>query len=145
MKAIVPLDPGDLGGESITLDDSHFEVLAERKGVCLIEFHDLPKEVGWFEEFDLLYCELQYDGATVKVVREATYGERVAFRVPLWIQGEDIPECCGQPMFFIGQIDDDMLCTEPPEGAELWWHDAASFYVFTCPKCLEVKAVGQQF
>ena len=32
-----------------------------------------------------------------------------------------------------------------PPGAKLWWHDAASFYVFTCSQCLECKAVGQQY
>lgn len=51
---------------------------------------------------------------------------------------------CSRPMFFVGQIDDDRICMEPPAGAELWWHDKASFYVFTCSKCLECKAVGQQ-
>jgi hypothetical protein len=48
-------------------------------------------------------------------------------------------------MSFVGQIDDDTICSEPPADAKLWWHDGASFYVFTCPMCLGVKAVGQQF
>ncbi len=67
------------------------------------------------------------------------------FRIPLWIQGEEVPECCGRAMHFVGQIDDDRICTEPPIGAKLWWHDGASFYVFTCSQCLACKAVGQQF
>ena len=67
------------------------------------------------------------------------------FRNPHWIQGEEIPECCGQAMFFVGQVDDHRIWTEPPEGARLWWHDLASFYVFTCSQCLECKAIGQQY
>ena len=37
-------------------------------------------------------------------------------------------------MFFVGQLDDDSICMERPEGADLWWYDKASFYVFTCSK-----------
>jgi hypothetical protein len=48
-------------------------------------------------------------------------------------------------MFFVGQIDDDFLSIERPKNAKKWWHDATSFYVFTCSQCLSVKAVGQQF
>ncbi len=32
----------------------------------------------------------------------------------------------------------------PLLGAKRWWHDQASFYVFTCSQCLESKAIGQQ-
>lgn len=73
----------------------------------------------------------------MKVVRKATADERRKFRVPLWIQGEEVPECCGRPMFFVGQIDDDVICTERPKDASMWWHDGASLYVFTCSRCLE--------
>lgn len=79
------------------------------------------------------------------MIRKATEDERRSFRIPLWIQGDEIPECCGRPMHFVGQLDDDRICMERPEGAKLWWHDKASFYVFTCAQCLECKAVGQQF
>ena len=48
-------------------------------------------------------------------------------------------------MHFVGQLDDDRICTERPADATMWWHDAASFYVFTCSQCMECKAVGQQF
>lgn len=65
-------------------------------------------------------------------------------RIPNWIQNDATPHCCGQPMHFIGQLDDAAICKEPPEGARIWWHDIASFYVFTCGQCLGVKAVGQQ-
>ena len=54
-------------------------------------------------------------------------------------------ECCGMPMHFVGQIDDNDICTERPKDAILWWHDLASFYVFTCSQCLKCKAIGQQF
>jgi len=33
-------------------------------------------------------------------------------------------------MFFIGQIDDNTLCIEAPEGTKLQCHDVASFYIF---------------
>lgn len=145
MKAIIPLSPQDPGGAFVTVADDDFEVLARKDRICLVEFIELPDAITWFAEFELMYCQVQHDGETFKVIRAATEDERTRYRVPLWIQDEEIPECCGQPMCFVGQIDDDLLCTEPPEGAELWWHDAASFYVFTCPKCLGVKAVGQQF
>ena len=65
--------------------------------------------------------------------------------MPIWIQGEEIPICCGREMVFVGQIDGDGICTERPDDAKLWWHNAASFYVFTCPQCLECMAVGQPF
>ena len=144
MKILVPVSPDNLGGEAV-LADTDFEVLADREKVVLIEFIDVPPGITWFDSFELLYCQRQHDPQTIKVVRKATDQERRTYRVPLWIQGEDVPECCGHPMFFVGQIDDDTICSEPPADAELWWHDVASFYVFTCPKCLSVKAVGQQY
>ena len=145
MRAIIPHDPENLGGDSTTLDDGHFEILAIKEKAVLAEFHSLLAPAKWFEEFDLMYCQLQHDGLSFKVIRKATDEERKKFRVPLWIQGEENPTCCGKEMFFVGQIDDDTICTEPPEGSKMWWHDQASFYVFTCSECLEVKAVGQQF
>ena len=145
MKAIIPLSPEDLGGPSVTADADCFEVLADRDEVVLIEFVARPPEAVWFDTHELMYCQRQHDPNTVKVVRKATADERRKFRVPLWIQGEEVPECCGRPMFFVGQIDDDVICTERPKDANMWWHDGASFYVFTCSRCLESKAVGQQF
>jgi hypothetical protein len=145
VKVIVPLSPNQLGGPFVTIDDDSFDVLAARDKAVLIEFHDSPAESDWFADFELLYCQRQHEPDTIKVIRKATDEERKLFRVPLWIQGEEVPECCGCPMQFVGQIDDDRICTEPPEGAKLWWHDRASFYVFTCSQCLECKAIGQQF
>ena len=66
-------------------------------------------------------------------------------RNPWWIQGDETPECCGQAMHFVGQLNDYQIYMEPPEGAKLWWHDLASFYVFTCSQCLDCKAIGQQY
>jgi len=58
---------------------------------------------------------------------------------------EGVTLCCGVPMFFVGQLDDNTLFQEKPENTKIWWHDRASFYVFTCSRCLGVKAIGQQF
>jgi hypothetical protein len=145
MKALIPQSPERLGGPFVTADDDRFEVLASRDKTVIIEFHSRPDDVDWFDDFEMLFCQRQHDPDTVKVVRKATDEERRLFRIPLWIQGDDVPNCCGRPMHFVGQIDDDHICTERPDGAKLWWHDVASFYVFTCSQCLECKAVGQQF
>lgn len=145
MKALVPLSLDDLGGAAVTMDDGYFDILAHREKIYFIEFHSFSHEFTWFEHFDLMYCQLQHDSETLKVIRKATDEERRVYRIPLWIQGEEVPECCGKPMFFVGQIDDNFICTERSDDAKMWWHDDASFYVFTCPICLEVKAVGQQF
>ena len=144
MKALIPTSPDALAGPFAAAEDDQFEVLARRDKAVLIEFNSLPDGVNWFDTFELMYCQAQDDGDTIKIIRAATDEERAVFRVPLWIQGEEVPECCGRPMFFVGQIDDDRICMEPPAGAKMWWHDKASFYVFTCSKCLECKAVGQQ-
>lgn len=145
MKAIIPLSPDKLGGDSITLDDGCFRVLADRNKVVLIEFYSITPSIKWFQNFELMYCQRQRDPQTIKVIRKASEEEWRLYRIPLWIQDEEIPECCGKPMFFVGQIDDNAICTERPPDAKYWWHDAASFYVFTCSQCLGVKAVGQQF
>jgi hypothetical protein len=144
MKALIPLSPEQFAGPFVTAGEEDFEVLAARDRAVIIKFHS-PPDVDWFDTFELLYCQRQHERETVKVIRKATDEERQVFRIPLWIQGDEVPECCGQPMYSVGQFDDDRICTEPPAGAKLWWHDAASFYVFTCSQCLECKAVGQQF
>src|SRR5262245_59585489 len=145
MKALIPHAPERLDGPFVTADDAGFDVLAARDAAVIIEFHSLPEGIDWFDTFELLYCQRQHDPRAVKVIRKATDDERRLFRIPLWIQGDEVPECCGQPMHFVGQLDDDRICMERPEGAKLWWHDVASFYVFTCSQCLRCKAVGQQF
>jgi len=145
MQAVIPIDPADPEGATVTLDESHFEVLGDRGDVVVIQFHTLTESIDWFEDFELMYCERQPGSDIIRVVRLVTDEELRKYRIPLWMQGEEVPECCGRPKFFVGQIDDDDLCREPPQGATVWWHDLARFYVFTCPYCPEVKAVGQQF
>jgi hypothetical protein len=144
MKALIPKTPDALGGPFATVDGDQFDVLARRGKAALVEFHSLPEGVDWFDTYELMHCQAQHDADVIKVIRVATDEERALLRVPLWIQGDEVPECCGRPMFFVGQIDDDRICTERPGDAKLWWHDKASFYVFTCSQCLECKAVGQQ-
>lgn len=144
MKAIIPIDPSDPEGSVASVGGEHFEVVAGRGEIVFVWFYSMPP-VDWFEDFELMYGELQADSETVKVLRKASNEEIVKYRIPLWIQSEQIPECCGKPMYFVGQLDDADLCDEAPPGAEVWWHDRASFYVFTCPHCLGVKALGQQF
>ncbi len=145
MKALIPIAKDRLGGPFVTVEDDCFEVLASRDKAVIVRFRTLPEELTWPEQFELVYCQLQHDGGTIKTIRNATDDERARFRIPLWIQDDEIPLCCGEPMFFVGQIDDDHICAERPEDAKMWWHDRASFYVFTCKQCLECKAVGQQF
>jgi hypothetical protein len=145
MQALIPHSPARLEGPFVTAGADRFQVLAARDKAVIIEFHSPTEGIDWFDTFELLYCQQQHDPETIKVIRKATEDERRLFRIPLWIQGEEVPECCGQPMHFVGQLDDDRICMERPEGAKLWWHDGASFYVFTCSQCLNCKAVGQQF
>ena len=144
MKANVPKDPASLGGPFVEVADDLFEVLASRDRSVLVEFVAVPDGIDWFDTYELMLCQREHDQSVLKVLRKATDDERRRFRVPLWIQGDDVPSCCGKPMFFVGQLDDDAICMERPAGARLWWHDKASFYVFTCSECLGVKALGQQ-
>ena len=145
MRVLIPQSPDQLGGPFIEADVEELEVLSRRDKALIVEFHSVPESLDWFEDFEFMYCQQQHDPNTIKVIRKATSEELRLFRVPIWIQSEELPECCGIPMQFVGQIDDDRICAERPEGAKLWWHDAASFYVFTCSQCLECKAVGQQY
>lgn len=145
MKVLIPSSSDALGGPFIEAGEDCFRVLGRREKSVIIEFYATPDGVTWFDDFEMIYCQQQHDPEVVKAIRKATETERKLFRIPLWIQGEEVPECCNQPMHFVGQIDDDRICTEPPDNAKLWWHDIASFYVFTCAQCLECKAIGQQF
>lgn len=101
--------------------------------------------VQWCESVDRLLCRFDDDGRTLLAIDIASDEQRRELRVPVFIQDLNWPSCCGRSMQFVAQIDDNEICMEPPPDAELWWHDAASFYVFTCAKCLECKAIGQQF
>ena len=139
---LVPRSLGALGGPFV---EGTADLRALKTGRGLATVVSLSEPVPWLKEFDAVCVQLTRDGRTLKAFRLATPDDYRHFRVPIWIQGDDVPLCCDRPMIFVGQIDDDKLCTEPPADARLWWHDAASFYVFTCGQCLAVKAVGQQF
>ena len=120
--------------EQVSLWDDH--------GVgCL---SNIDGTLDWLEEFEHFVFQVREDGTRI-AIRKATDEDTKTFRVPIWIQSEEMLMCCGRKMVFVGQLDDDTICTERPVDAKLWWHDAASFYVFTCPVCLECAAVGQQY
>src|ERR1017187_2613347 len=124
----IPLDPENLGGDFVTARAS---IHSQREGLGVAEIEELEEgEVDWVEEFNHVYFQTLRDGVTLKAIRKATDADIKKYRVPIWIQSEEVPTCCGHPMVFVGQLDDDAICTEPPSDAKLWWHDAASFYVF---------------
>ena len=140
-EIVLPISLDDVGGPVVK---GTAEVLAKKEGRGIACLTSAEEKVPWIDDFEHAVIQVQGDG-TLKAVRKASAEDLKRWRVPLWIQGDEVPMCCGEEMVFVGQLDDDRLCTEPPPGAKMWWHDAASFYVFTCPKCLEVTAVGQQF
>jgi hypothetical protein len=145
LEVIVPLRPDDAKFGSVVCKARQFAVLVSKPDAVFIEFDSLPEQITWFEPNVILYCEWRIDLlATIEVIREATEGDRTRHRVPLWVQEPEIPKCCKRPMFFVGQFDDNSLASDEPPDAEVWWHDWASFYIFTCPYCLKVKAIGQQ-
>lgn len=144
MNVLIPPSANQFSGPFVNVQDG-FHILASRDKAVIIEFYERPAGVDWFEDFDMMFCQEQHAADTIKVIRLATDDEVKLFRIPLWIQGDEVPTCCGQPMHFVGQLNDDRICTERPPDAKMWWHDAASFYVFTCSQCLGCKAVGQQF
>jgi len=140
-ECIFPESLERLGGPFV---NGRAEINAQRggRGIGCVTF--LERELAWLKDFDFFVFQVLADGNR-KAIRQATEEDIKTFRVPIWIQGEEVPLCCNREMVFIGQIDDNDFCTERPEGAKMWWHDAASFYVFTCPLCLSVAAVGQQY
>jgi hypothetical protein len=54
---------------------------------------------------------------------------------PDWIQGDETPECCGQPMIFYGQLGS--------LGGKYDLIDNGIIYVFICRKCLSTQSVFQ--
>ena len=138
------LFPEDLSSPSGLLVVGQAELISLRgdHGVGCLTF--VESKLTWLNDLENFVYQVLADG-TRKAIRKATSDDIKNFRVPIWIQGEEVPICCGREMVFVGQIDDNEICMERPDEADLWWHDAASFYVFTCSICLECKAVGQQF
>lgn len=141
VSVLFPEDLSDLGGPLV---GGEAEQVSLRENCGVGTLTSIERKLNWLDEFEHFVFQVLKDGRR-KAIRKATAEDIKKFRVPIWIQDEEIPICCGREMVFVGQIDDNEICTERPEGASLWWHDAASFYVFTCPQCLECKAVGQQF
>jgi hypothetical protein len=141
VDVLFPINLESLGGPFVK---GRAELNAERgeRGIGCLTF--VEQTLTWIEDFDFFVFQILPDG-TKKAIRLATAEDIKAFRVPRWIQGEEVPICCDREMVFVGQIDDHQLCVERPDDAKVWWHDAASFYVFTCANCLSVTAVGQQY
>jgi len=121
------------------------EILALKNDRGLARILSVDRPLQWIDDFEAVEFNVHSDGVTYTAFKKATEEDYRRYRVPLWIQGDEVPICCDKEMIFVGQIDDDSICTEAPEGAKLWWHDKASFYVFSCSNCLTTTAVGQQF
>jgi hypothetical protein len=155
----IPLFENEPDGEAIWGTTDKFVGKPESDGVIYdgvvhtLEIHpDESDEDYFFEESWLgdlecpfVYVGIEEDPRHLKVYRRASPEEVKRLRAPQWISGDDTPECCGRPMFFVGQMKDENLHREAPDDCRLWWHDIAFFYVFTCSQCMSVKAVGQQF
>jgi hypothetical protein len=116
--------------------EQHYHIL------YIFEPSDRPRWCGDALDF---VCSCLRGGREMLVRRPATAADKRRWRVPVSIQSEEWPLCCGRSMTFVGQLDDNTICMDPAIHAKLWWHDAARFYVLTCSVCLECKAIGQQF
>lgn len=144
----IPVKEGDLTGPSIEAHGYLSSTVSEESlqtNEHIAVLYDLEGRVSWCEDADPLICAFEGDGTSLVALRHATDHDRKRLRSPSFIQNEEWPMCCGRSMQFVGQIDDETICMQPPPDAQLWWHDVASFYVYTCPICLECKAIGQQF
>jgi hypothetical protein len=84
-RIVVPLNPDELGGASVTTDHG-FDIRADRDKTVLLELRSVPTEIEWFGDFELMYCQRENDPDVFKVIRKATDEERRAYRVPLWLQ-----------------------------------------------------------
>lgn len=141
IDVMFPKSLSHLGGPFVA-GQAELNSLRGDRGVGSLIF--VEQQLAWLDCFNYFVFQVLPDGSK-KAIRKATDEDIRSYRVPIWIQGEEIPMCCGREMIFIGQIDDNSICTEQPTDAKVWWHDTASFYVFSCPQCLECAAVGQQF
>src|SRR5882672_11661143 len=128
---LFPEDLSKLGGPFLSGQAEIISLRGDRGIGCLAL---VERRLPWLNDFEKFVFQVLPDGRR-KAIRKATGDDIKTFRVPIWIQGEEVPICCGSEMIFVGQIDDDVICTERPSDAKLWWHDTASFYVFTCPQC----------
>ncbi len=145
----LPLKEGDLTGPSVmiecTLESAVTEkAIAQNRFIARARWQG-DEKYDWLECFEQVLCQFEPDGETLVALRKPTGEELDAMRVPVFIQEDEWPMCCDRSMHFVGQVSDDNIKDEPPPDAEMWWHDEAEFLVFTCPICLECKAIGQQF
>lgn len=145
----IPSSKGDRGGPSILTRGGILSAVSEdtirvNRFIARANWL-LPKEETWCRGSDYLLCEFEPDGKTLFALDVVDRKDLPDLRVPRFIQSNEWPVCCGRSMHFVGQIDDNTICDKAPPEATLWWHDAASFYVFTCCLCLECKALGQQY
>jgi hypothetical protein len=141
VDVILPVDISDPAGPAVTGKAELASLRGDRGVGCLTSTDGMQ---NWIDEFDHFVFQIRTDGTRI-AIRKTTEDDLKRFRVPIWIQSAETPICCGREMVFVGQLDDNDLWSEPPEDAMMWWHDIASFYVFTCPLCLECSAVGQQY
>ena len=149
----IPVDHHSPDGECLRCKmraDSFDFWMADENGLSVTEtMADLSgtdlKRAAWFKDSYWAFVRVNRENRILRFVGPASEEDAVSYRAPRWIQSSEVPTCCGVRMYFVGQIDDDEICNQAPPGAVLWWHDAASFYVFTCAICLGTKAVGQQY
>ena len=143
MKALIPLFEGQVGGPFTCVEDG-FTIIARLHKALIVQFEEVPERVNWFNEGELVCCQIQHDGTAFEVIRPASFRDRKLFRIPYWLESA-VPNCCGQPMHFIRQFEDTEIMDERPADAKLWWTETVCFFVFACSKCLECKVIGQQF
>ncbi len=142
VAARIRLDPSALGR---TDEDGLCALLPPIVLESLIEQEQVESSCAWLAGAELLLIRVKPESREIWIVQTASRDLRAEYRIPNWIQNPDPPTCCGRLMYFVGQIDDDELCSQRPHDALMWWHDSASFYVFTCAVCMGVRAVGQQY
>jgi hypothetical protein len=148
----IPIDPASRDGACVSgtvrwdlmelwyVDENAVGVMQSAFDLAMADYD----KVAWADEAAYVFVSVNRAARLLRVLGPASKDDARKYRAPQWIQGSEVPSCCRMRMHFVGQIDDDDLCMERPPGAVLWWHDCASFYVFTCSICLGVKAVGQQ-
>lgn len=144
----IPANPyKTLRGRGVATRGSILSTVSERsirQNRYILKPFDLRDEQEvWCTSTDRLLCAWE-DGRFV-ALDHATEAEERELRAPRFVQSDRWPLCCGRSMQFVGQLDENSIAAERPPGAKLWWHDAGSFYIFTCAVCLECKSFGLQY
>lgn len=104
----------------VTWAPPSIELLYQEEGISFAED-------GWpgvLDEKPVLIKELRKKWNPEELAKHQLGGK------PLWIQGEQNPDCikCKKPMEFIAQIDTD-------DDVEIMFGDTGSLYAFYCPGC----------